>query len=119
MEFLIKKGETFARKVKIRAVGSNEGIKPDEIKSLFITLREQPYEHYPIIIQKSKKDITIDEEGFCHFVFSGDETEKLKYGKYYFDISITLNNNFRKIRFYELEITQKTTFYNGGDVSDN
>lgn len=119
MKFSIKKGETFARKVKIRIVGSESVISSDKIKSIFITLREQPYENYPIIIQKSKGDITIDEEGFCHFVFSGDETEKLKYGKYYFDISITLNNNFRKIKFYELEITQKTTFYNGGDKNDN
>lgn len=117
MDFSIKKGETFARKSKIIILGSEENITIDDIKSIFITLREQPYENYPIIIQKNKDDIQLDEEGYLHFEFSAEETEKLKYGKYYFDISITLKNGFRKIKFYELEITQKTTFYNGGDIN--
>lgn len=119
MDFSIKKGETFARKVKLKLSNSEEIINKEDIKNIFITLREQPYETYPIILQKNFEDMSLDDEGYLHFSFLAEETEKLNYGKYYFDIAITLNDDFRKIKLYELEITQKTTFYNGGDISGN
>lgn len=119
MKFSIKKGDTFARKTRFRQESDGAILKSDDLKSLFITLRSQPYENYDILLQKKLEDVTFDEECYCHFVFTSEDMERLDYGTYYFDISITLNNGYRKTVLYELEITKKTTFYNGGDISGN
>lgn len=115
MKFKIVRGSTFSRCVALRYADGRK-VEKSDIDTLYITLREFPEEASPIKFQKKLEDMRI-EEGYCHFVFEPKDTEKLEYGTYYFDIALTLTNGTRKIVAHELEITQKTTFYNeSGDV---
>lgn len=112
-----RRGDTFLFKVQI----TNADSKPiilEEIDTLFITCKEQPFDDYPILFDKKLEDVTIDEEGYCHIVFDPENTESLNYSTYYFDIEITLKSGFRKTELYTFKLTEKVTTH-GGENSGN
>lgn len=42
------------------------------------------------IIQKTKEDFRIDEEGYFHFVILPEDTDNLNYGEYPYDIEVVI-----------------------------
>lgn len=112
------RGDTFAFKTQI-TYEDKTPITKDDIDTLFITCREQPAEYSPIIFQKDLNDVVIDSDGFCHVVFEPKDTEKLRYGKYFFDIEVTLKSGYRKTSLNTFRITKETTTHNGGENNGN
>lgn len=110
MEFV--RGDSFPFKIKVT---KNDGsiLKKEEVDTIFVTCRQLPYKEMPILFQKNIDDVTIDEESYLHIMFDPENTEQLDYGKYYFDIEITLKNGYRKTKLDVFTITQETTIYNG------
>ena len=82
----------------------------DDIESIFITVRKEPASLYEIIFQKNINDITF-ENGYINCTFLPQDTQNLRYGKYYFDIEITLKNGYRKSKLYNFTITEETTIH--------
>ena len=111
------RGDTFNFKFPIK-IKDGTNIEEEDINTLFITLREEPYESSPEIFQKKLSDITI-KEGYGHATFKPEDTEKLCCANYFFDISITLKNGCRKTRLYKLSLDTKTTYYEEGDLNGN
>lgn len=111
------RGDTLSFKFPIKKFdGSN--IELDEIETLFITARREPYENSPILFQKKIEDLTI-EEGYCHAEFKPADTEELCCPNYYFDISLTLKSGCRKTKVYKANLDTKTTYYKKGDPNGN
>ena len=107
MDFV--RGDTFSFKFKITTSGGGN-ITINDIDTLFITCREYPNESSPIIFQKTKTDVTID-NNYCHVVFEPEDTEKLDLGMYYFDVEITLPSGYRKSKLYTFTLTPETTIH--------
>ena len=55
-------------------------------------------------------DITF-ENGYINCTFLPQDTQNLPYGKYYFDIEITLKNGYRKSKLYNFTITEETNIH--------
>ena len=108
--FEFVRGDTFPFKFGIK---SRDGtpIKKEEIKTLFITVREQPNSFSPVISQKNLDDVTIDEYGTCHVKFEPEDTEELSYQRYYFDIEITLKSGYRKSHVRDFRLTHEVTIH--------
>ena len=112
MDFV--RGDTFAFKVKILK-SDKTIVKKDELKSVFLTVRKSVFQASPILFQKTIEDIEIDEEGYCHIKFESNDTEKLPYGIYYFDIEVTTISNYRKTKLFQFKLTEETTMHESGD----
>ena len=106
------RGDTFAFKTPIKFADGTPVTKAD-IETLFITVKLQPTEYSPIIFQKKLEDVTIDSKGYCHVVFEPIETETLPYGKYFFDIEVTLKSGYRKTSLNSFKLTKETTIHGG------
>ena len=114
MELEFVRGDTFPFKAPLKFKdGTN--VKDSDIKTLFVTCRRAPEKGSPIIFQKNLSNVTI-EDGYCHVIFNPEDTEDLDYGKYYFDIEVTLNNGTKKTRTVKFELTKETTIHGSGDV---
>ena len=110
MKFI--RGDTFPFKFQVKRKDGTAIIK-DDIDVLFITVKTSIYTD-KVIFQKTLNDIEIDEEGDFHVVFSSKDTENLNYGKYIFDIEITLKSGYRKTKLFEFELIGETTFHKDG-----
>ncbi len=111
LEFI--RGDTFAFKFKIKT-GNEILTSKEEIETLFITCRKYTKETSKINFEKKIDDIEIDEEGYFHVKFNPEDTEKMNYGVYFFDIEVTLKNGYRKTKLFKFKITEETTIHGGG-----
>ena len=109
--FNFVRGDSFPFKFSIKT-SQGENVNINDINTLFITCKKETDNIASIIFQKTLEDITI-EDGYCHVVFNPKDTEKLNYGKYFFDIEITLNNGYRKSELYTFTLTEETTLHRG------
>ena len=116
MEFV--RGDSFPFKTLVTYLNGNP-IKREDISTLFVTCRQYANINYPILFQKELDDVEIDKDGYCHIVFEPADTEGLDYGKYFFDIEITLNSGYRKSKLYEFELTKETTIHETGVQDGN
>ena len=114
MEFI--RGDTIGISFSLKYKDDNV-VSKEEIDSLFITIKKSIYTE-EIIFQKTLENVEIDENGIVHLVFEPEDTECLEYGKYVFDIEVTLKSGYRKTKLSEFNITGETTFH-GGDVDEN
>lgn len=114
MEFI--RGDTFAFKFPIK-LANKAIITKNDIYTLFITARKYTTETSPILFQKTLDDVEIDTDGYCHVKINPEDTEKLTYRLYYFDVEITLKNGYRKSKLFEFKLTQETTIHGSGDAS--
>ena len=110
-----KRGDTFAFKTPIKFADGSP-VTYGDIDTLFVTCKARPTNTSPILFQKSIDDINIDEEGYCHVVFKPEDTETLEYGKYFFDIEVTLRNGYRKTALHSFVLKEETTTH-GGDAN--
>lgn len=109
IEFI--RGDTFFRKVPIKyADGTN--VEKEHIETLFFTIREYPDNLFPILIEKKIDDFVIS-EGYIHIILKPEDTEKLEYGTYSFDLEITLKGvpKIRKTKKGYLRLTEETTIH--------
>ena len=106
------RGDTFAFKTPIKFADGTPVTKAD-IETLFITVKLQPTEYSPKIFQKTLEDVIIDSEGYCHVVFEPKDTETLNYGKYFFDIEVTLKSGYRKTALDSFKLAKETTNHGG------
>ena len=109
MDISFVRGDTFSFKVNV-SLYNKMTLTSDDIESIFITVRKEPTSLSEIIFQKSIDDITF-ENGYINCTFLPQDTQNLPYGKYYFDIEITLKNGYRKSKLYNFTITEETTIY--------
>ena len=103
------RGDTFSFKVKLTLL-NQEILTKDEIDTIFITIRKEPTTASKIIFQKTIDNITF-EDGYINCTFLPQDTQKLSYGKYYFDIEITLKNGYRKTKLYSFMLKKETTIH--------
>lgn len=114
MQFI--RGDTFAFKFLIKRKDGTV-INLNDIASLYITIKTSIYSN-EIILKKTLDDVEVDENGYVHVVFKPSDTENLDYNKYIGDIEITLTNEYRKTKVFEMELMGETTFHkNGGDAT--
>lgn len=99
------RGDTFAFKVKIK---SETTITKEDIDTLFVTCRRMASEFSPILFQKTLDDVEIS-DNYIHIVFKPEDTENLEYGKYCFDIELTLKNGVRATKFATFTLDKETT----------
>ena len=112
------RGDSFPFKVLL-SFADKKPIKKSDISTLFVTCRQYANTNFPILFQKELDDVEIDKDGYCHIVFEPADTEGLDYGKYFFDIEITLNSGYRKSKLYEFELTKETTIHETGVQDGN
>lgn len=111
-DFNFVRGDTFAFKFLIKTEESP--INTNDIDTLYITCKKGTDNISETIFQKNLEDVTI-ENGYCHVVFEPKDTQKLNYGRYYFDIEITLKSGYRKTKLYTFTLTEETTLHGGND----
>lgn len=107
----VVRGDTISLKFTLKTADGQD-VNEQDIETLLITLKKGTDDISPTIFQKTLEDITFD-DGYCHVVFEPEDTEDLEYGKYYFDIEVTLNNGYRKTALYTLTLTEETTLHRG------
>lgn len=110
MDFV--RGDTFLFKFLLKFKDETV-VKSEDIDNLFITFKTSVYSK-KYIFQKTLDDVKIDEEGYVHVTFEPEDTENLEYGKYVFDVEVTLKNGYRKSKLFEINLAGETTFH-GGD----
>lgn len=111
------RGDTFSFKILIK-YADDTPITKEDISTIFVTFKKNIHTDR-IIFQKDINDILIDEEGYIHIIFKPEDTEKLSYGKYVFDVEVTTLSGVRKTKLFNIELQGETTFHNGGDMSEN
>ena len=109
MDISFVRGDTFAFKVNV-SLYNKTILTSDDVESIFITVRKEPTSLCEIIFQKTIDNI-IFEDGYINCTFLPQDTQNLPYGKYYFDIEITLKNGYRKSKLYNFTITEETTIH--------
>ena len=105
------RGDTFSFKFLIKSKDETN-ITTNDIDTLFITCKRNTNDLSSIVFQKKLEDVTI-ENGWCHAAFEPEDTERLNYGTYYFDIEITLKSGYRKSKLYTFTLTEETTLHRG------
>ncbi len=111
--FTIARGDTFAFKFKITYADETPVSSPD-VAQLLITFKASTRTESKVIFQKTKTDVRIDEEGYCHAVFLPRDTQELLYGTYYFDCEVTLTDGYRKTILNTLTLSGETSIHTGG-----
>lgn len=107
------RGDSYLFKVKVKHKNGDTPLQEIDVDTIFLTFKENTSKSSRVLFQKELSDMRIDEDGYCHIAFNPSDTEKLPYGKYYFDIEITLTNEYRKTATYQINITDETTNHGG------
>lgn len=110
------RGDTFAFRFKILSK-DNQVIPEEDIKELYITFKKNANLEQ-ILFQKKLSEVTFTDE-YYHVIFKPEDTEKLPYGDYVFDIEVTTNNEVRKTKVCEIKLTEEVTHHKGGEVIGN
>jgi len=108
-----KRGDTFAFKTQITFKDGKTPVSKKDIDTLFVTCREKPEKHFPIIFQKKLEDVQVDSDGYCHVIFKPKDTENLSYKTYYFDIEVTMKSGYRKTNLHAFKLTEECTTHTG------
>lgn len=83
--------------------------------SLYFTVKTS-FNTPQFVLQKSLADMTIDEEYVYHFTILPEDTERLPYGTYVFDIQVTQDGVVTTIAKGKFVLTQEATWaINEGD----
>lgn len=80
-----------------------------EAQEVYFTIKNNYYEKN-YLIQKTLDDMTFDEEGKYHFVINPEDTDKLNYGDYVFDIEVKTDTYTKTIAKGIFKITEEVTF---------
>lgn len=109
MTISIPRGDYRAFKFKIK--NKDETECNINFKEIYITFKRSCYIR-DILFQKrlSKKEITETEDGYYHFEILPEDTEKLEYGTYFFDIEICNDEpKVKQTTLGKLELTKEIT----------
>lgn len=112
MEIVMPRGDYRKIKFEIGNKNKNESVKDIVFDDIYITFK-QYVNNKKALFQKrlSNGDINKDEEGYYHFAILPEDTEKLDYGKYFFDIEVYKKEPLIKQTFVGiLELTPEVTF---------
>lgn len=94
MNIEMPRGDQFPVSFKIKNKADNSYVS--EVDDMYITFREKPFKSSKILFQKTLKDITFDSEtNKWRFMIEKEDTEKLSYGVYGYDIEITIGDLIR------------------------
>ena len=99
------------RPIKLKVKNKDDTDIDFEIDEIYITFK-QNYHTKDVLFQKrlTNGDITKGEDGYYHFEILPEDTEKLDYDTYYFDIEICNKNpKIKQTSLGQLEITEETT----------
>ena len=77
--------------------------------SVFFTVKTK-FTKPDFVLQKTKADMTFDEEGYYHFTLAPSDTDKLDFREYDFDIQVTDEGLKTTIAFGTLRITPEVTW---------
>lgn len=111
--FSFIRGDTFLFKFKILDKNKND-ITKDDISTLILTCRKEKND--VVVFTKKIDDFTIDDDGYFHGEFKPEDTEKLDYGKYYFDIEVTLTTGQRKTQMHSFTLEKEATEHRTEDA---
>lgn len=116
--FVFKRGDSFRFKTRLR-LKSGEGIKKEDIKELYVTVREGFDDVFPIIFKKTIDDVEIA-DSYAHIIFNPEDTENLNYGTYAFDLEVTLNTTpvIRKTKSGKFTLSKETTIHKKESVEE-
>lgn len=82
----------------------------EEIDKVYFTVKTNDDEdNKEIIFQKTKEDMTFDEDGIYHFVINPEDTETLNYGDYVYDLEVKASNYTKTIDKGVFSITSEVT----------
>lgn len=109
MEITMPRGDL--RNVKFNITDSSGEIVTTIFDEIYITFKEN-YIDEKVIFQKKLSDgtITKDEESYYHFKIEPEDTNKLKYKEYVFDIELIIENSVKQTTLGKLMITDEVTF---------
>ena len=102
------RGDTNLIKFKIEDK-SGQTIKKEDIDTLILTCKRNTADLMPILFQKRIDDFELRDDEYYHCTFKPEDTQKLDYGIYFFDIEVTLKNGYRKTQFSKFELTEECT----------
>jgi len=110
MRITMPRGDSRPMKFKIK---NKDGTECDiGFNEIYITFKES-YHSKEALFQKrlTNKDITKDEDGYYHFTILPEDTENLRYTRYYFDIEVHNRQPLiKQTTIGILELTQEVTF---------
>ena len=94
MNIEMPRGDQFPVSFKIKNRTDNTYVT--EVDDMYITFREKPLKSSKILFQKTLEDITFESEtNKWRFMIGKEDTEKLSYGVYGYDIEITIGDLIR------------------------
>ena len=82
-----------------------------EANKVYFTVKKN-YDIEEALFQKTKDDMTFDEEGYYHFTINPEDTNNLDYGDYVYDIEVKTANYTKTISKGTLSITKEVTHKN-------
>lgn len=83
----------------------------EDIDTIILTCRLSEYISSEILFTKKKSDFTLENE-YYHCQFNPEDTQKLEYGEYAFDIEVTLKSGYRKTLYNNFELKKEVTIHN-------
>lgn len=102
------RGDTCA--LKFARLSLNNEIITEKASQIYFTVK--PYiGATPFSFQKKLSDgtITFTDDGYYHFTIKPDDTYKLQYGSYDFDIEVKIGNYVKTIAKGKLKLTYEIT----------
>ena len=108
------------KKIKFQ-IKNNGNVIHDDFDDIYITFKKD-YDTTEVLFQKllSRGDIRKDSDSYYHFIITPQDTNKLKYGTYVFDIQVFKKaEQIKNTVLGEFTITKEVTFsYNeeGGGI---
>ena len=108
----IVRGDTFAFKFRI-TFADETPVASSDVATLLITFKASTRTESKVIFQKTKEDVIIDGDGYCHAVFIPEDTQSLMYGTYYYDCEVTLTDGYRKTIVNTLTLSGETSVHGG------
>lgn len=81
-----------------------------EPQAIYFTVKARWTDRHPLI-QKTKSDMTMDEDGYWHFTIQSFETDNLPYGEYVYDIEVIDNDAVQTIVKGKFTLTEESTWH--------
>lgn len=103
------RGDSIPLKFAIKTA-DGQIVQINDIETLYLTCKKNTDNVAPILFQKTLEDMTLSDD-YYHVVIEPEDTEKLNYGEYFFDIEVTLKNGYRKTSFHTLNLTDEVTLH--------
>lgn len=103
----ITRGDT--RHYKFQRKDENGNVILKKADKIYFTVKNNEVEIKPLF-QKTIDDMIFDSDGFYHFSILPEDTNKLPYRIYYYDIERIVEGDKRTISIGELKLTKEVTF---------